>query len=110
MTRLAVEIGGTFTDVIWEAGGERLRTQKIPSTPADLARAGLLVTRGFRDLLAIQRQLRENVYDPFPCKPEPLIPSRLTREVGGGWGAMYLIRPDSAGAGEFRGGHWARRV
>jgi N-methylhydantoinase A len=45
------------------------------------ARAGLLVTHGFRDVLALQRQLRANVYDPFPRKPEPVIPGRLVREV-----------------------------
>jgi N-methylhydantoinase A len=120
MSRLAIEIGGTFTDVMWLQDGGRLRTHKTPSTPDDPAaavftaleeigldpaaerlgafvhgstvatnavltrrgaRAGLLVTRGFRDVLALQRQLRANVYDPFPRKPEPVIPGRLTREV-----------------------------
>jgi len=120
MSRLAIEIGGTFTDVMWLEDDGRLRTHKTPSTPADPAaavftaleeigldpaaerlgafvhgstvatnavltrrgaRAGLLVTRGFRDLLALQRQLRANVYDPFPRKPEPVIPGRLVREV-----------------------------
>jgi N-methylhydantoinase A len=118
MARLAIEIGGTFTDVMWEDGDRGLRTHKTPSTPDDPARAvlqaledleldrrqldgffhgstvatnalltrrgaraGLLVTRGFRDLLAIQRQLRENVYDPRPRKPEHVIPGALTREV-----------------------------
>lgn len=120
MSRVAVEIGGTFTDVMWVDGDRRLRTHKVPSTPSDPAaavlsaleevgadaelgglegfyhgstvatnavltrrgaRTGLLVTRGFRDLLTLQRQLRANVYDLAPVKPEPIVPSRLVREV-----------------------------
>lgn len=33
--KLAVEVGGTFTDVVWIDGSGTLRTQKVPSTPQD---------------------------------------------------------------------------
>jgi N-methylhydantoinase A len=44
-------------------------------------RAGLITTRGFRDVLAIQRQTRANVYAVAFSKPQPLIPLNLIREV-----------------------------
>jgi N-methylhydantoinase A/oxoprolinase/acetone carboxylase beta subunit len=47
--RLGVDTGGTFTDVVADDG----RTQKVPSTPADPARAALAASRGFEpDVLA----------------------------------------------------------
>ena len=48
--RIAVDIGGTFTDVV-AAIGERLVTTKVPSTPADLS---LGVVEG---IAAVTRQL-----------------------------------------------------
>ena len=33
MARLAVDIGGTFTDIALEAGGGRIETSKVPTTP-----------------------------------------------------------------------------
>ncbi|MFB6672056.1 hydantoinase/oxoprolinase family protein [Streptomyces sp. NPDC056390] len=115
---MAVEIGGTFTDVMWVDGDGALNTHKTPSTPAEPARAvlealdeigaaestmegffhgstvatnavltrrgaraGLLVTKGFRDVLALQRQLRGDVNQLSPRKPEPIIPTALVREV-----------------------------
>src|SRR5581483_8547162 len=44
-------------------------------------RAALLVTRGFRDVLLLQRQLRPNVYAVACEKPAPLIPLERTLEV-----------------------------
>ena len=43
------------------------------------ARAGLLATEGFRDVLEFARELRYDVYDPFITFPEPLVerPLRL---------------------------------
>lgn len=34
MIKMAVEVGGTFTDLIWIEGGE-VRSHKVPSTPSD---------------------------------------------------------------------------
>src|SRR5262245_24350560 len=46
------------------------------------ARVGMLVTRGFRDILEIGRQIRSRLYDVHLQKPAPLVPRRLSREVG----------------------------
>jgi N-methylhydantoinase A len=119
MTRIAVEVGGTFTDLIWTDADGHVRTHKVPSTPGDPSdgviqgledaagkgatgisqlchgstvatnaiierqgcRAMLLVTRGFRDLLVLQRQLRPNVYALACEKPTPVIPLHMTVEV-----------------------------
>lgn len=34
MIKMAVEVGGTFTDLIWIEGGA-IRSHKVPSTPSD---------------------------------------------------------------------------
>ncbi|HTR37621.1 MAG TPA: hydantoinase/oxoprolinase family protein [Bryobacteraceae bacterium] len=116
---MAVETGGTFTDLIWVGEEGLIRTHKVPSTPVDPSggviqgleealgdeiqhmtqlfhgstaatnavlerkgcRAGLITTRGFRDVLAIQRQTRANVYAVAFEKPRPLVPLNLIREV-----------------------------
>jgi N-methylhydantoinase A len=115
---MAIEVGGTFTDLIWLVDGD-VRTHKVPSTPGDASigvlnglnealagelpslgrlfhgstvatnavierkgcRAALITTAGFRDLLALQRQLRPNVYAIACRKPEPLIPLSRTIEA-----------------------------
>ena len=42
MRRAAIDIGGTFTDLVfWDDEGERILVHKLPSTPDDPARAGL---------------------------------------------------------------------
>jgi len=117
--RMAVEVGGTFTDLVWMGDDGEVRTHKVPTTPFDPSdgvirgleealgrdlhrltellhgstiatnavlerkgcRAGMIVTRGFRDLLAIQRQTRPNVYAVAFEKPRPLVPPELTLEV-----------------------------
>jgi len=116
---MAVETGGTFTDLVWIDDEGQVRTHKVPSTPGDPSggviqgleealgdkiermsqmfhgstaatnavlerkgcRAGLITSRGFRDVLAIQRQTRPNVYAVAFEKPKPLIPLILIREV-----------------------------
>lgn len=45
------------------------------------ARAALLVTEGFRDVLHIGRQTRPDLYDLQASRPTPLVPRRLRREV-----------------------------
>ena len=44
---------------------------------------GLLTTRGFRDVLAIGRGNRPDIYDFFWEPARPLVPRRLRREIGG---------------------------
>ncbi len=119
MITMAVEVGGTFTDLIWLDAAGRIRTHKVPSSPGDPAvgviagleealgddlrqlatvfhgstvatnavlerkgcRAGFLTTRGFRDLLVIQRQLRGDIYAIVSKKPAPIVPLARTAEV-----------------------------
>ena len=104
--RIGVDTGGTFTDfVFWD--GRRLRTLKIPSTPADPStailagletarevvhcstvatnalleskgsRLAFVTTAGFEDLLEIGRQNRPSLYDWSATRPEPLAPREL---------------------------------
>lgn len=47
------------------------------------ARVGLLTTRGFRDVLAIGRGARPEIYNLFYMPAEPLVPRYLRREVPG---------------------------
>jgi len=41
------------------------------------ARAALITTRGFEDVLEIGRQNRPKIYSLFPSRPDPLVPARL---------------------------------
>ena len=41
----------------------------------------MLVTRGFRDILEIGRQIRSRLYDVHLQKPAPLVPRRWSLEV-----------------------------
>src|SRR3712207_3712382 len=117
--RAGVEIGGTFTDLIWLREDGSLGFAKVPSTPAApeqaalaaLERAGIdvtslpelvhgstvatntvltrrgartafVTTRGFRDVLELQRHDRwGNIYEVFHRKPQPLVPRDLAFEV-----------------------------
>jgi len=45
------------------------------------ARTALITTSGFRDVLAIGRQVRTELYDFFADRPEPLVPQSLRLEV-----------------------------
>jgi N-methylhydantoinase A/oxoprolinase/acetone carboxylase beta subunit len=111
--RVAVDTGGTFTDVVTETG----EIAKIPSTPDDPSRAvragvapltprpdqlahgttvatnallerrggrvALVTTEGFADVIEIARQVRPSLYDPFVDRVAPLVPRSLRFEVGG---------------------------
>jgi N-methylhydantoinase A len=55
-----------------------------------IARVGMLVTRGFRDVLEIGRQIRSRLYDVHLSKPPLLVPRHLSLEIG--------ERLDAAGA------------
>lgn len=46
------------------------------------ARVGLLVTKGFRDVLEIGRQVRWELYNFFTDKPAPLVPRAQVYEIG----------------------------
>lgn len=121
-SRIGVDIGGTFTDLVMIEGDGRLHHAKVPSTPAapeeaviagisgliadsgisvgDVreivhgttvgsntllqkvgARAGLITTSGFRDVLEIGRLRTPGMFDLQWEKPEPLIPRRHRLEA-----------------------------
>src|SRR5262249_7961667 len=46
------------------------------------ARAALITTRGFRDVLELRRSARANLYDLFQDAPATLIPRRRRFEIG----------------------------
>jgi N-methylhydantoinase A len=117
---LAVDIGGTFTDIVLRGSDGSLVVDKTLTTPHDLlegffrgvhavldrARLGpsevtgvvvhattvvtnalierrgpataLLVTEGFRDVLAIRNEHRYDMYDPQIEFQPPLVPGELT--------------------------------
>ncbi len=117
--RLAIDIGGTFTDLVAldeETGAILLG--KDHTTPDDFARGviatidksrldpaevsqfvhgttvvinaiterkgakvALITTRGFRDVLEIQRANRPDMYNLFYRKPQPFVPRRHRFEV-----------------------------
>ncbi len=122
VTRIAADIGGTFTDIAVVLPDGRVATRKIPSTPPNFAdavvngvtsllgelgsplgaieqvlhgctvatnailehkgaRTALITTRGFRDVLELQRVRVPALYDPLFEKPKPLVPRRLRFEV-----------------------------
>lgn len=118
-SRAGIEIGGTFTDLIWLRADGSLGFAKVPSTPvaperaalAALAQAGVdpatlpdlihgstvatnavltrsgaatafITTRGFRDVLELQRHDRwGNIYEVMYRKPQPLVPRDRAFEV-----------------------------
>jgi N-methylhydantoinase A len=122
VTRIAADIGGTFTDLAVLAGTGKLTTRKIPSTPHDYAEAvmrgirellqeldcpiselreilhgctvatnaileqkgaktALLTTKGFRDVLEMQRVRVPALYNPLYVRPPPLVPRNLRFEI-----------------------------
>ena len=122
VTRVAADIGGTFTDIAAITKNGKLLTWKIPSTPPSFADAvslgirelfedkklslnyinevlhgctvatnaileqkgaktALITTKGFRDVLEIQRIRVPKLYDPLYEKPLPLVPRNLRFEI-----------------------------
>ncbi|GHO90600.1 5-oxoprolinase [Reticulibacter mediterranei] len=115
--RTAIDIGGTFTDLVYldEATGQ-IGLKKTSTTPAHFeegvmtavkeaelhnvlflahgttviintlterkgARTALITTRGFRDVLEIQRANRPDLYNLLFTKPKPFVPRQLRLEV-----------------------------
>jgi N-methylhydantoinase A/oxoprolinase/acetone carboxylase beta subunit len=111
-SRLGVDTGGTFTDVVAPDG----RSVKLLSTPDDPARAvaegtalaggaavlthgttvatnallerrggrvGLVATEGHADVIEIARQVRPSLYDVWADRPLPLVPRELRFELPG---------------------------
>lgn len=123
MIDIAIDIGGTFTDVVCMKDGERLYTLKIPSTPKNPvvgarrgierilektgssvdevrkvlhgttvatnaiierkgAKLGILMTKGFEDVLEIGRQQRAALYDLTIDVQTPVFLAPKRRRMG----------------------------
>jgi N-methylhydantoinase A/oxoprolinase/acetone carboxylase beta subunit len=111
-SRVGVDTGGTFTDVVDGKGG----IVKVPTTGDDPSvavaagvgqaggaevlahgttvatnallerrggRVALVTTEGQADVIEIARQVRPSLYDPWADRPEPLVPRDLRFEVTG---------------------------
>ncbi|MEE9532932.1 MAG: hydantoinase/oxoprolinase family protein, partial [Acidimicrobiia bacterium] len=63
----------------WVAHGTTINTNAILERKG--AKAGLITTRGFRDVLEVGRQTRPKFYDWLADRPAPLIPRALRLEV-----------------------------
>jgi N-methylhydantoinase A len=117
--RVAVDVGGTFTDIfVFEEESGRISVTKVPSVPDDpargilagiraaavpvkeiklfshgttvgtnalitrrFARAGLVTTKGFRDVLEIRRATKPDLWDAYKDVALPYIPRRDRFEV-----------------------------
>jgi N-methylhydantoinase A len=79
------------------AHGTTVATNAI--VQARLARAGLITTAGFRDVLEIGTQQRRHVYDLWTPQPAPVIPRERCHEVAGriGPGGEEVEPLDEAG-------------
>jgi N-methylhydantoinase A len=120
MYRVATDIGGTFTDLVYVTSDGTVGTAKSHSTPAEFekgvmdvieasqivpgefisfvhgttvvinaiterkgAKAALLTTAGFRDVLEIGRGNRPDYFNLEYRKPKPFVPRFLRRELPG---------------------------
>ncbi|MBW2153378.1 MAG: hydantoinase/oxoprolinase family protein [Deltaproteobacteria bacterium] len=72
-------MGAGGGDVTYLAHGTTVATNTLIQHNG--ARTGLLITKGFRDLLEIARQTRSHLYDLQIDKPPPLVPRDLRLEV-----------------------------
>jgi N-methylhydantoinase A/oxoprolinase/acetone carboxylase beta subunit len=111
-TRVGVDTGGTFTDVVNDHG-EVVKLSSRPADPADVVaegvrqaggaetlahgttvatnallerrggRVALITTEGQRDIIEIARQARPSLYDIWADRPVPLVPRHLRFELAG---------------------------
>src|SRR5215471_7669983 len=79
LERGLAECGAEGRDVAATVHATTVATNAI--IEGKIARVGMLVTRGFRDILEIGRQIRSRLYDVHLQKPVPLIPRRWSLEV-----------------------------
>lgn len=80
LRRLLARDGIDPTGVEWTVHATTLITNALIERTG--ARTGLITTVGFRDVLAIGRELRYDLYDLFQERPAPLVEGRHRREVG----------------------------
>ena len=71
--------GGTAADVVAFIHGTTLAVNTLLQRSGD--RVGLIVTRGFRDVLELRRLRLKGAQNFFTDKPEALVPRFLVREI-----------------------------
>ena len=80
ITKLASDMGKNreefLRDVMRICHGTTVTTNTVLTRSG--AKIGLLVTKGFRDMLRIRLRIRENTYDYSVSQPKPLAPRYLT--------------------------------
>lgn len=118
MLRVATDIGGTFTDLVYVTPDGEVKTAKSNTTSGEYekgvidvieasnvspsefvsfvhgttivinaiterkgAKTGLIITRGFRDILEIGRGSRPDFFNLEYKKPKPFVPRYLRREL-----------------------------
>src|ERR1700722_14432162 len=84
MITVAIDIGGTFTDLVGvDDKGRRFAPTKTKKMQMELkgAKTGLIVPRGTRDVYIIGRGNRPEAYNLFFHRHRPLVPRHLTREI-----------------------------
>jgi N-methylhydantoinase A len=79
MSRLLAQAGVELDAVGQAVHGTTLVTNTIIERKG--AKTGLITTRGWRDVLAIGRDIRYDLYDLFIERPAPLVPRRLRKTV-----------------------------
>jgi N-methylhydantoinase A len=67
------------TEIITYVNGTTIATNTL--LQRQLPPIALITTLGFRDALLIRRETKENIYDLFWDKPEPLVPRRHIFEI-----------------------------
>jgi N-methylhydantoinase A len=77
--RILAKDGASAADVAYVMHATTVATNAVLQRKG--ARAGLVVTHGFRDVLEIARQVRHELYNVQTEKPQPLIPRELCLEV-----------------------------
>ena len=81
LRELTARAGTSAADVGYLAHGSTVATNAI--VQRRLARTALITNDGFRDVLAIGTQMRQNVYDLWTPEPEPIVPRALCVGVRG---------------------------
>ncbi|MBI1877624.1 MAG: hydantoinase/oxoprolinase family protein, partial [Chloroflexi bacterium] len=101
--RVASDIGGTFTDLVYlDPKTGEVGVTKVATTPTNFAegvvaslrkaiinalterkgvKTGLITTQGFRDVLEIGRANRPDIYNMYYTKPKPFVPRYLRLEA-----------------------------
>ncbi len=106
--------GVALTDVEAVVHGTTLVTNAVIERRG--APTGMLVTRGFRDILDMRRERRYDLYDLTPEFPAPLVPRALRREVDerilfdGSVGHTVDLEGATSAAAELVAGHGIRSL